>query len=409
MSSNIKKSKIVFTLSVVFFLFLFLNDNTIYSLYFRNYSSMFLLLSIVVLFFLLFISHKILLIKRYMTFIFVWLLAVLLSCCLNGLNNFVFVRLSYWSVVLVAICVIKANGIDYIEVLYVITKVYCVWGLICYLYTVFNFSFIPVTDVSSSLLYKWYKIELYGYIISKPITHLSVGSISLLRLDRPFGEPGIAQMYYNFGLLCNLFYFNNMKQKKVKWFWFILFSLATILSFSLTGYFIYLVIIMIYLLYRKKRKLFLLFLLLSLVVAYTMVTQKVDTVSYSDRLQDYTFMFDAIIHNLPFGIGIGNTGNLDHYIVAETGEKAIGFYCGLLYPLAQYGFLGFFYYYVFIRTGKSFSNNIYANVVFWVYMSLTLLTEPQAEEPFIMCLLFGGLLLSFINKNELERKTSNDK
>lgn len=401
MSSTIKKSKIVFLLSVLFFFFLFLNDNTIYSMYFRNISSSFLVLSVVFLILLFFVSRKILFVKRFFIFVSIWLLSIFLCCCLTGLNNFVFVRLSYWSVILLVICILKASDIDYVEVLFLVTKIYCIWGLICYLYTLLNLSFLPTTNVSTSLLYKWYKIELFGFVISKPITHLTLGAVSLLRLDRPFGEPGIAQMYYNFGLICVLFYFQKIKKKWSNWVWMILFSIAIILSFSLTGYFIYLVIIMVYLLSRKMYKLFSLFVLLALAVAYTMVTQKVDTVSYSDRLQDYSFMFNTIFQNLPFGIGIGNTGMLEHYVVAQTGEKAIGFYCGLLYPLAQYGFLGFFYYYVLIRSGRHFSKNIYTNVALIIYLILTLLTEPQAEEPFIVCILLGGLLLSFTNNNIL--------
>ncbi len=401
MSSTIKKSKIVFLLSVLFFFFLFLNDNTIYSMYFRNISSSFLVLSVVFLILLFFVSRKILFVKRFFIFVSIWLLSIFLCCCLTGLNNFVFVRLSYWSVILLVICILKASDVDYVEVLFLVTKIYCIWGLICYLYTLLNLSFLPTTNVSTSLLYKWYKIELFGFVISKPITHLTLGAVSLLRLDRPFGEPGIAQMYYNFGLICVLFYFQKIKKKWSNWVWMILFSIAIILSFSLTGYFIYLVIIMVYLLSRKMYKLFSLFVLLALAVAYTMVTQKVDTVSYSDRLQDYSFMFNTIFQNLPFGIGIGNTGMLEHYVVAQTGEKAIGFYCGLLYPLAQYGFLGFFYYYVLIRSGRHFSKNIYTNVALIIYLILTLLTEPQAEEPFIVCILLGGLLLSFTNNNIL--------
>ena len=401
MSSTIKKSKIVFLLSVLFFFFLFLNDNTIYSMYFRNISSSFLVLSVVFLILLFFVSRKILFVKRFFIFVSIWLLSIFLCCCLTGLNNFVFVRLSYWSVILLVICILKASDVDYVEVLFLVTKIYCIWGLICYLYTLLNWSFLPTTNVSTSLLYKWYKIELFGFVISKPITHLTLGAVSLLRLDRPFGEPGIAQMYYNFGLICVLFYFQKIKKKWSNWVWMILFSIAIILSFSLTGYFIYLVIIMVYLLSRKMYKLFSLFVLLALAVAYTMVTQKVDTVSYSDRLQDYSFMFNTIFQNLPFGIGIGNTGMLEHYVVAQTGEKAIGFYCGLLYPLAQYGFLGFFYYYVLIRSGRHFSKNIYTNVALIIYLILTLLTEPQAEEPFIVCILLGGLLLSFTNNNIL--------
>ena len=401
MSSTIKKSKIVFLLSVLFFFFLFLNDNTIYSMYFRNISSSFLVLSVVFLILLFFVSRKILFVKRFFIFVSIWLLSIFLCCCLTGLNNFVFVRLSYWSVILLVICILKASDIDYVEVLFLVTKIYCIWGLICYLYTLLNLSFLPTTNVSTSLLYKWYKIELFGFVISKPITHMTLGAVSLLRLDRPFGEPGIAQMYYNFGLICVLFYFQKIKKKWSNWVWMILFSIAIILSFSLTGYFIYLVIIMVYLLSRKMYKLFSLFVLLALAVAYTMVTQKVDTVSYSDRLQDYSFMFNTIFQNLPFGIGIGNTGMLEHYVVAQTGEKAIGFYCGLLYPLAQYGFLGFFYYYVLIRSGRQFSKNIYTNVALIIYLILTLLTEPQAEEPFIVCILLGGLLLSFTNNNKL--------
>ena len=153
MSSTIKKSKIVFLLSVLFFFFLFLNDNTIYSMYFRNISSSFLVLSVVFLILLFFVSRKILFVKRFFIFVSIWLLSIFLCCCLTGLNNFVFVRLSYWSVILLVICILKASDIDYVEVLFLVTKIYCIWGLICYLYTLLNLSFLPTTNVSTSLLF----------------------------------------------------------------------------------------------------------------------------------------------------------------------------------------------------------------------------------------------------------------
>ena len=227
---------------------------------------------------------------------------------------------------------------------------------------------------------------------------------SIYRLDRPFGEPGIAQIFMNYGIIYNLFFINkNERQRK----WIILFVIGSILSFSLIGYLILLFIIFLKLFREKKYGMCLVCIVPAVIIGSIMVIQKMTTLSYNDRVNDYSFMFETIVENFPFGIGIGHTGELEHTIL-ENDSTSIGFYCGVLYPLAQYGIFGLIYYWALFKGIHNIINNQtryekkFSNIIFAIFIVLTLLTEPQADEPLILCFIFDGLQRYFNTKKGME-------
>ncbi|MGN0807263.1 MAG: hypothetical protein ACI4MN_02320 [Candidatus Coproplasma sp.] len=396
---KLNKKQLIMFFSTLAFLFLFLNDHTVYSVFFEKTTDYFLIIAVIFATIAIFLSGKLYASLNYWGILFIWGALILMSCLSYGLTSMVLVRFSYWIFVAIVISVLYVQNIDYKKCFYNICKVFCVWGLLCYFYEAFNLSFLPVTHVSDNLLYNWFEVELYGFIISKPFTHISIGSLSLLRLDRPFGEPGIAQMYFNFGLLYCLFINSDKKHRKL---WIFLFSISTLLSFSLIGYVIFFFIIISYCVYKKRYSLLLFLSIIASILMIFMIVNKMDSVSYEDRTQDFVFMFETIFNNLPLGIGLGNTDTLQHYEIASTGQVSIGFYCGLLYPFAQFGIFGIIYYIALAWAIKYFSKNKYTCFAFAAFILFTLLTEPQADEPIIVVFLFDALIRRIEQKKTIK-------
>lgn len=396
---NIKRShRLINIVGAIFFICLFLNDQTIYSNYFEGAGDYFLLVAVACILFLIVKVRKITWSSRYILTLMLWFISVLFPCIIGGFTRFAFVKFCYWLTLIVFLLILSARKIDYRESLFLACKIFCIWSLMCYVYTVFNMDFLPVTNISDQKAYNWFDVKLYLYFISKPLSHFTLGTFSLLRLDKPFGEPGIAQMYFNFALVWLLFFETKGKRRKI---WIVLFSIGVFLSLSLIGYVIYFSILMAYCLSKKNRFAILMVTIFFLCVLVLMIIQKVGTFSYEDRTADYVFMFETIFDNLPFGIGLGNTSKLEHWVVESTGTISTGFYCGLLYPFAQYGVLGLVYYYMFGIAIKNFSQNKWARIGFGCFIVLTLLTEPQADEPFIVCFLFAGLLKRCIRRRNI--------
>lgn len=394
---KLKRKKIIEVLTTLFFFFLFLNDNTVYSGYFDKVGKIFLVIAILCMILTCTLIKNMKFNRRFLIFIIIWFMAIALNSAINGISYTTMVRFAYCCVTFFVICLLYAENIDLIKCLIPVLKIYCIWSLICYIYTILDFDFLPITSTSNLLLYNTYNVNLYGFIISKPISHLNFAGFSFLRLDRPFGEPGIAQMYFNLGIIIYLF---KKDKYNISFKYFLLFLISTILSFSLTGYLVLLGIIFVYLLWKKKYNIMVVYIIIMILTSVFMIYQKKDTFSYIDRKQDYFIMFDLIAENLPFGLGIGNTSIQisDFYDVSDV---SVGLYCGLLYPLLEYGIVGIIYYVALIKGIKNFSENKFCTIAFGVFLLFTLLTQPQAEEPFVLCFIFNGLLK--VSNNRLIR------
>lgn len=399
---RLTKNTILYKLAVLFFVFVFLNDTTVYNVYFDDISRLILITAVFFAFVFIFVSRRFRINNRFILFVLFWFICTLIPCVLAGLTRFYFVRICYWILTMIVVLGIHTEKLDLKRIIYDVCKVFCVWCLICYFYTSLDLHFLPVTNVSSQLAYNWYSVKLHGYLVSNNISHFFLPVVgSLYRLDRPFGEPGIAQIFMNYGIIYNLFFIDKGKRQKV---WIVLFVLGTVLSFSLIGYLILLVIMFVKLYRDKNYGLMILCSVFAVFIGMIMIIEKLASYSYGDRISDFSFMFKTIIQSFPFGIGIGHTGELEH-VVLENGSTSIGFYCGLLYPLAQYGVFGLVYYWALFKALKSIADQDvrrdrkFAHLAFAAFILLTLLTEPQADEPLILCFVFEGLLLYFENKH----------
>lgn len=397
------KERTLRILSVLFFIFIFLNDTTVYNVYFEEFSDIFIIFSCIVLFIFIIITGKIFVNLKYWAFIIFWLFTVTLSCSLAGISRMFYIRICYWTVTVLMITHMYIAKINFKSILYSVCKIFCIWCLICYFYTSLELSFLPITHTSDKLAYNFYQINLHGFFISNPISHMTIpGIFSLYRLDRPFGEPGIAQIFMNYGIIYYFFFSSQNKKEKI---WFCLFTIGSILTFSLTGYIILLSIFMLKIYKEKKYMLFFFFAIIAGFIAAVMIAQKITTFSYSDRTNDYSVMMKTIVDNLPFGIGIGNVSKFSNLEVQDKSELSIGFYCGLLYPLMQYGILGIVYYYALYKSIKYISytdskEKKISNIAFLVFVMITLLTEPQADEPIIVSFIFDGLIRCFNKSND---------
>lgn len=375
--------------STLFFLFIFLNDHTFYSDFFDQTSTYFLIIATFFLAASVITSQKIYTNARMWLIFFFWAVCVLIPCLYAGMTSLVFVRFCYWIALLLMLLVLEKSSFDYRESLFCATKILCIWCFVCYFYTLFGFDFLPVTNVSDELLYNWFKVELNGYLIYKNLVNFSFGGFSIIKLYSPLGEPGIACMYFNFAIIWLLF-FTDVKNSKNR-IWLLLFSGAVILSLSMIGIIVFFSILIIYMLKRGKIGFVLLLSIPIIAFSSILIIQKLGTESFFQRSNDYVVMYNVIANNLPFGIGLGNIDSIQPSML-EIGTELVGFYCGLLYPLAQYGLFGIFYYCMLFISCRNFSDNRFGKYAFFVYFFLTLLTQPQADECFILSFIFAGII-----------------
>ena len=401
------KNNLVIFFSTIFIFFILLNDHTFYSDYFDNISTLFLVLSFASLLVVVCLIHKMFLNPTLLIIVLVWSLCVLIPCVIAGANRMLFVRFAYWITIFIFLCLLHSGKVDYKIVLFKVFKIYCIWCLITYFYCIFNLDFLPKTLTSDKLLYNWYSVDFYGWIIYKPVVKFTIGDFSVIKLYSPFGEPGLVQMYFNFSLIY-LLYFKETKTIKRRKIWIFLFAISILLSFSMIG----IVIMMIsFIFYFKKKKRYILLVLaaaIGIVVFTQLIYQKIGTDSFGQRSNDYLIMFDEIEKNFPFGIGLGNISSLD-YSKNQINQyyESFGFYSGLLYPILQYGIFGFAYYIMLVVALCRFSKNNTTNFVFASFLLLTLLTQPQADECFILMFLFQGAISISVNKNyQIVRKSS---
>lgn len=390
---RLKQRTILKFTSTLFFLFIFLNDHTFYSDFFESTGTYFLIIAVAFLALSIFVVRVISLDLRMCLVFFGWAVCVLVPCAIAGVTPLVFVRFCYWVALLIMLIVLEKADIDYRESLLFAVKILCVWCFVCYFYTQFGFDFLPVTNVSDKLLYNWYKVKLNGYLIYKNLVTFSLGGFSVIKLYSPLGEPGIACMYFNFAVIWLLFFSDLSQKENRRWVFF--FSAAILLSLSMIGILVFFSVLVVYAV--KERKYAVIFFLSVPIVVFSavLIIQKLGTQSYTQRSSDYAVMFDVILKNLPFGIGLGNIDSVQKVSALAKNADSMGFYCGLLYPLVQYGVFGIVYYCMVFIAFRNFSGDRFARLAFFMYFFLTLLTQPQADECFILSFVFAGIVKHF--------------
>ena len=212
------KNRVIGIILTIAFILLFLNDHTVYSVFFDNYTSKFTIVSACLFVIAFLLVGKIYTNWKFWISFSLWIFCVTISCLLYGFNRMYFVRVVYWLVIVFSISSMYLAKIDFRNIFYNVARVFLIWALLNYVVNLLGLNIFPITATSTEQLYNWYNVDLYVFLFSKCYSHIYLGNISILRLDRPFGEPGIAQMYFNYAIVYLLFLSKQTKYKKVFWF-----------------------------------------------------------------------------------------------------------------------------------------------------------------------------------------------
>lgn len=396
--------------SIVIFLMI-LNSSTIYSYYFENISNICLILGGGLCLFLLLLDQRIGSLKTLLLSI-IWIISISVPSLFSEITSSLFFYILKFYVMFLCISILYYNKVNYLNILYKISKIFLIWALINYLISIFDISILPVTNSYTTWWGGSYDLYLFTFFKNTQQT-FSIFNLNLQRLHSPFSEPGVAQFVFNYGLFYSLFYEKNRKNKII---WILMFSATAFLTTSLTGIAILFILLLIYMLKEKKVIAFSFSILISLIVIYFFISQKLNSVSYDDRISDFIFIFNSAKNKLPFGIGIGNSDYAGTRIDVITGEIISGgFFSGLFTPLVYFGFLSLFFYYLLYLSIKYFDKNKYINLAFSVLILITLLTEPLTFTTLIAVFLVHGMInssqLNYIqntNKEIYEVKTNED-
>jgi hypothetical protein len=374
--------------SFFFLFFLALNVSTCFIFYFSWFSKGTIVLASVCLFFMVIFSKGFLFYKKPSWIFLILILSILFVSTLTG---FSIEAINYIIKILLCLCgisIMKHEKLDVFFIIFSIAKVFLIWGFACELYTLINIDFLPVTNTYYTT---WGESRnLYAFLISKNYSGTYIGNHLFTRMHAPFSEPGVAQLFFNFGLFYSLFYLKKTKK------WTVLFSLGIVLSLSLTGVAIECLLFAFFLFAHKKKEAipfcFLLFALL--IILYI---NKQETESDLDRTNDLLNMISTISSSFPIGKGIGNYETV-RYVSSLGKEFTSSNFCGLLSPLLYLGVFSLPYYYLLI-IGIKYQQFYYepkgAKFGFMILITITLLTQPMAFSPFILIIMVNGVLSKY--------------
>lgn len=396
MINVIKKNEKSFLLkyaSILAMCLLFLNSSSIYTNFYVIIARLSLIISFAIIFLMCLFSIKKLVVAFMLPLAFAFTIFILISSFLTTFDTSQFNVLIKFFALFFLINILTINGLDILSIVYSVLKIFCIRSCINYFLDITGLvTYFPITN---EYITNWGgRYNLYCFVFFRNyMESFSIGSIHILKMHAPFSEAGVAQLFYNFGLLFSLFF----KTKK-RIFWTIIFSICSLLTFSLTGVAIILIIYFFYLIKEKKGFLVLPFIFLFLPLGIIMLVDKLGSNSYVERLADYKFIFNFSIENLPFGIGLQGDLNILYTEFNNLGLRVQGgFYSGLFTPLALFGYLSVFYYYFFLvgilNFFKGFSFELKTTFIFLIIV--TLLTEPLTFSTIILFVIIFG----FINKN----------
>lgn len=393
---NIARQKYIYILTCTLIVCFSLINATYFSYYFDKISIIFSILGCALFIVILIISNS--LSKNIMYYLTVGLFFILmfLSSLYFEISRELILKLIYLSVIFITISIVQSSKLNYLDILFTVCKIFAAWILINHIINFTIYDYLPTTSVSSELMYNYYQIETKCFIFFRNFSGFNIGNLNLYRACAPFGEPGIAQIYLNFGLIYALYNY----RCKNRFFWIALFSIAVMLGLSLIGVLITLIVFLIYVLYKRKYKIFIFLIALSLMCMIIMIYEKNDTFSYFSRIDDYEFMFYIIKDLFPFGTGVGNApllyNDIKNQIYHTIGTT--GYYCGLLYPLMEMGIFGILYYVMLMMVLFGYSKNCFERISIFVLITITLLTEPQYNNTFILGIIFSSVYIFYRDK-----------
>ena len=365
-----------------------LNASTIYSYYFENISNICLLLAGGLVFFMLLIDQKIGNIKTLFLSI-IWIVAISIPSFFAGFTYSLLFYIFKFYIMFLCLSILYYNKISYLNILYKLSKVFMIWALINYFISIFDISFMPITNSYHTWWGGSYDLHLFVFFKNTQKS-FNILNVNIQRLHSPFSEPGVAQFFLNYGLFYTLFY---EKTRKNRFFWGMVFSITVFLTTSLTGISILLALFLIYMVKEKKYIAFFFSSLFAIIVLFIFVSQKIDSISFDDRISDFNFIFNSAKNNFPFGIGIGNSKNAGTRIDVITGEDITGgFFSGLFNPLVFLGLLSLVFYFILYLAIRYFDKNKFINLAFAMLILITLLTEPLTFTTLISAFLVHGMI-----------------
>lgn len=364
---TVNLSRIVVGISLFFML---LNSSTIYAYYFPNVANVSLILGGLLAIYLM-VATKYFTSTTAFYSLGLWSIIILLNSIIGGVNISAFYYILKYFCVFVLVSVSKRIGVNILDSFYGICKLLAVWAIGNYfLMNILSITGLPVMGSYTTWWGEQWNLYL-GFLFKNTFGLIPIGNVAIERMHVPFSEPGVAQLFFNFGIFHCLFF----NEKEINKFWCLLFALSVILTTSLTGYTIMAFMFGLYFIKEKKYIATILFGIVGAIILVLTVLEKLQSLSYLDRLSDYTYIFSNAIDNLPFGIGLGNSSILDHREDAYLHSGA-SFFSGLFTPLVYLGLFSVYFYYLLINAIKVINKKTLNRAAFAVLVTVTLLTEP---------------------------------
>lgn len=390
------------TIESVVFLSLFfglLNVSSIYSYYFPFFSNLTIFLSAFFCLVGMLLAPRKIIYSQVVAISSIWLLAVTISSLFNTLSVSLINYIIKFIVVSINLAILRTIHGSVFNILLKCCKIFVVWSFVNLFFSYVSPAFLPIT---ASYLTEWGgHYYLYFFFIFPNTSGITVLNQLFIRMHSPFSEPGNAQMFYNLGLFIVLF-----KRKKLEKKWMLLFVLSVILSISLTGYAIMFFLIYFYLLIKKRLLMACVLISPVIVVSLVLITNKMSSVSYFDRLNDLLYVFSSAKDNFPFGIGIGNENDAGIRVLWDGSVVQGGFFSGLFTPLLYLGFFSIVFYFLLVLSIRfNDEKNKKTILPFSIYLLISLFTEPQCFSVLLMIFFVNGLF-NWLYHSKISVRTS---
>lgn len=371
------------------FLMLF-NTSTIYASYFPLIADSLLIIGSFLVCVIALLSNEGFLQKKSLIPFSLFFFYIFVCGALTNLSSSLIFLLLKIFLCCVIVSIADLNNINFFKIFYKYVFIMSLWSLINYFLSYFNFFNLPITNV---FITEWGgNYNLHLFIFFKNVMGFNFGDFTLYRMHAPFSEPGVAQLFFNFGLFYNLFKENNNIKNRILLILF--FGICVILSFSFTGYIVCFLIFFIYLLRQRKFLHLFCFALISSIIILIFGLNKLNSGSFFERSNDLLFLYNLFVDNLPFGIGLSENANIDFAVIDEQGLKvAGGFYSGIFTPLIYFGLIGMLYYLFLVNALKYSFKNKFSKAAFSCLLIFTLTTEPLTFTTLFCLFIANGLLM----------------
>ena len=382
-------SKSIRLLSFFSIFFLTISNSTFYQYYFSNLSHAFVIIAIF-LALLLTIYAKGIRINANELYCFVlFLICFLTPSIINGFNSYVLFLLLRVASIYLMIKSFNYFHVNFFEMLDKVIFVFSLWSILNYFICSANLVLLPV--VHSIPHYDWNQ-NVYGFVFIDPSSPFNFKGIRVNRLCYPFSEPGVAQLFFNYGIIYCLFISRKKNWKRV-----IFYSICVLMTISSIGILIFSFIVVIYLFKQKKPGLISIYLLIAAICASILIQEKKSGVSYNQRTFDLYISLFAALKTFPVGKGYQNELG---FIPISNPYGGVGFYCGLIDIFIDFGLFGLLYYICLIKAckgiGKQFG--LYAKITLALLLIITVLTEPIQYCNFYLMLIDCGMFKSDYSK-----------